>query len=52
MTLAVHRAAEYWKLSAGFKGLTLVKVLIEDQILLLNLNSKGNAAKFDVKSSI
>ena len=35
MTLAIYKAAEYWKLSAGFKGFTLIKVLIEDQIPLL-----------------
>ena len=33
MALALYKAAEYWKMSAGFKGFTLVKVLIEDQIV-------------------
>ena len=33
MVLALYKAAEYWKISAGFKGFTLVKVLIRDQAL-------------------
>ena len=33
MALALYKAAEYWRMSAGFKGFTLVKVLIYDQIL-------------------
>ena len=33
MILALYKAAEYWKLSAGLKGFTLVRVLVEDQIL-------------------
>ncbi|KAL5524863.1 hypothetical protein ACEPAF_10009 [Sanghuangporus sanghuang] len=32
MVLALYKAAEYWKISAGFKGFMLVKVLIRDQI--------------------
>ncbi|OCB87155.1 hypothetical protein A7U60_g5669 [Sanghuangporus baumii] len=31
--LALYKAAEYWRLSAGFKGFTLVRVLIQDQLL-------------------
>lgn len=33
MALAVYKAAEFWKLSSGFKGLNLVKVLIADQVV-------------------
>ena len=33
MVLALYKAAEYWKMSAGLKGFTLVKVLIRDQAL-------------------
>ena len=33
MALALYKAAEYWRMSTGFKGFTLVKVLIVDQIL-------------------
>ena len=33
MALALYKAAEYWRMSAGFKGFRLVKVLIEDQLL-------------------
>ena len=37
MMLALYKAAEYWKISAGFKGLTLVKILIRDQALYFML---------------
>ena len=37
MALALYKAAEYWRVSAGFKGFTLVKVLIEDQIIYFTL---------------
>lgn len=33
MVLAIYKAAEFWRLSSGFKGLNLVKVLIVDQII-------------------
>lgn len=33
MGLALYKAAEFWKLSAGFNGFELVKVLIEDQVI-------------------
>ncbi|KAL5512646.1 hypothetical protein ACEPAG_2912 [Sanghuangporus baumii] len=33
MILALHKAAKYWRISAGFKGLSLVKVLIRDQVV-------------------
>ncbi|EJC99532.1 uncharacterized protein FOMMEDRAFT_160599 [Fomitiporia mediterranea MF3/22] len=33
MLLALYRAAEYWKMSSGFRGFKLVKVLIRDQII-------------------
>ena len=33
MILAVRKAAEYWKMSAGFKGFKLVEVVIKDQII-------------------
>ena len=33
MILALYKATEYWKLSAGFKGFTLVKVLVLDQVV-------------------
>ncbi|KAL5524827.1 hypothetical protein ACEPAF_9973 [Sanghuangporus sanghuang] len=37
MILALYKAAEYWKVSAGFKGFMLVKVLIRDQVLYFML---------------
>lgn len=33
MALALFKAAEFWRMSAGFKGFNLVKVLIEDQAI-------------------
>ena len=33
IVLALHKAASFWKLSAGFRGVVLVKVLIKDQVL-------------------
>ncbi|OCB87157.1 hypothetical protein A7U60_g5671 [Sanghuangporus baumii] len=33
MVLALYKASEYWKTSAGFKGFKLIKVVIQDQIL-------------------
>lgn len=33
MVLAIYRAAELWRLSSGFKGSKLVKVLIVDQAI-------------------
>lgn len=33
MILAVYKAAEFWRLSSGFEGFNLVKVLIVDQII-------------------
>ncbi|KAH8106515.1 hypothetical protein DFH11DRAFT_1518144, partial [Phellopilus nigrolimitatus] len=33
MALAVYKTAEFWRTSAGFKGLDLVKVLLQDQAL-------------------
>ncbi|EJD00526.1 uncharacterized protein FOMMEDRAFT_159258 [Fomitiporia mediterranea MF3/22] len=33
LCLAVFKAAEYWKMSSGFKGFHLIRVLVEDQIL-------------------
>lgn len=37
MALALYKAAEYWEMSAGFKSFTLVKVLVEDQIVYFML---------------
>ena len=37
LALALYNAAEYWKLSAGFRGLYLVRVLIQDQVLFYGL---------------
>ena len=37
MVLALYKAAEYWKMSAGFKGFTLVKILIRDQAIYFML---------------
>ncbi|KAL5524847.1 hypothetical protein ACEPAF_9993 [Sanghuangporus sanghuang] len=31
--LALYRAADYWRMSFGFKGFALVKVLIQDQVM-------------------
>ena len=33
MVLALYKAAEYWKISTGFKGFALVRILIRDQAL-------------------
>ncbi|KAL5476904.1 hypothetical protein ACEPAI_3090 [Sanghuangporus weigelae] len=33
LCLALYKATEYWKLSSGFKGFHLVRVLIQDQVL-------------------
>ncbi|KAL5500904.1 hypothetical protein ACEPAH_9291 [Sanghuangporus vaninii] len=33
MVLALYKAAEYWRMSAKLKGSTLVKVLLQDQVL-------------------
>ncbi|KAL5524860.1 hypothetical protein ACEPAF_10006 [Sanghuangporus sanghuang] len=37
MILALYKAAKFWKISAGFKGFMLVKVLIRDQVLYFML---------------
>ncbi|OCB87817.1 hypothetical protein A7U60_g5142 [Sanghuangporus baumii] len=37
MILALYKAKEYWKILAGFKGFTLVKVLTQDPVLYLML---------------
>lgn len=33
MALALYKAAEFWRLSSGFKGFNLMKVLIIDQAI-------------------
>ncbi|OCB85046.1 hypothetical protein A7U60_g8003 [Sanghuangporus baumii] len=33
LALALYKAAEYWKLSSGFKGFHLVRVLVQDQVI-------------------
>lgn len=33
MALAIYKAADFWRLSGGFKGFNLVKVLIVDQAI-------------------
>ncbi|OCB83930.1 hypothetical protein A7U60_g9139 [Sanghuangporus baumii] len=33
LCLVLYKAANYWKLSSGFKGFDLVRVLIRDQVL-------------------
>lgn len=33
MALAIYKAAEFWSMSSGFKGLDLVKVLVVDQVI-------------------
>lgn len=33
LALALYKAVEYWRMSAGFKGFALVKVLVQDQII-------------------
>lgn len=33
MGLALHKAAEFWSISAGFSGLTLVKIVVFDQVI-------------------
>ncbi|OCB87158.1 hypothetical protein A7U60_g5672 [Sanghuangporus baumii] len=37
MVLALYKAAQYWKMSAGFKGFTLLRVLLRDQVLYFML---------------
>ncbi|KAL5514178.1 hypothetical protein ACEPAG_2266 [Sanghuangporus baumii] len=37
LVLALYKAAEYWKLSSGFKGFHLVRVLIQDQVIYYGL---------------
>lgn len=37
MVLALYKAAEFWKLSSGFKGFYLVKVVIIDQAIYFAL---------------
>lgn len=37
MVLALFKAAEYWRISSGFKGSVLVKILIRDQVLYFML---------------
>lgn len=37
MALALYRAAEYWRMSIGLKGFTLVKALIMDQVMYFSL---------------
>ena len=41
LVLALYRAAEYWRMSAKFKGFLLVKVVIQDQVVyfFLSVNS-------------
>lgn len=33
MALAIYKATEFWRVSNGFKGFSLVKVLIADQVM-------------------
>lgn len=33
MVLALYKAAQFWTMSAGFKGFALVKVLVQDQVI-------------------
>lgn len=33
MVLALYQAADFWRVSGGFKGLTLIKVIIRDQVI-------------------
>ena len=33
MILSITKGIEYWRESAGFKGFTLVKILVRDQIV-------------------
>lgn len=33
MSLAMYKAADFWRMTGGFKGFTLLKVLIEDQAI-------------------
>lgn len=35
--LAMYKAAEYWRLSSGFKGFHLVRVLVQDQVIYFGL---------------
>lgn len=37
MALALYKATEYWRMSKGLKGITLVKVLIMDQVIYFAL---------------
>ncbi|EJC99480.1 uncharacterized protein FOMMEDRAFT_160538 [Fomitiporia mediterranea MF3/22] len=54
MLLAVYRAAEFWKMEAGLKGLELVKVLIRDQMiyfLLILLQRVGSLSFLSILGS-
>ncbi|OCB87160.1 hypothetical protein A7U60_g5675 [Sanghuangporus baumii] len=54
MALALYKATEYWRISAGFKGFTLVKVLIQDQIIyfiLVIASCALNITNFNLQSS-
>lgn len=37
LALAVYKAAEYWRESAGFHGFALVTILVRDQAIYLLL---------------
>ncbi|KAI5118187.1 hypothetical protein M0805_005000 [Coniferiporia weirii] len=48
MFLALYKAAEFWRASARFKGLTLVRVLIQDQVVYFVLVMVCSAAHITV----
>lgn len=37
MVIALYQAADYWRMSVGFKGFALVKIVLRDQFLYFML---------------
>lgn len=33
LVLTLYKAVEFWRISSGFKGFNLVKVLVVDQVM-------------------
>ncbi|KAL5504560.1 hypothetical protein ACEPAH_7221 [Sanghuangporus vaninii] len=47
LVLALYKATEYWRLSSGFKGLHLVRVLIQDQVIYFGLKFRAMFSDID-----
>ncbi|KAH8108991.1 hypothetical protein DFH11DRAFT_1691282 [Phellopilus nigrolimitatus] len=52
MVLALYRAADYWRTSAGLRGCTLVKVVVQDQALYFIFIGKITGFSFSSTVSI